>query len=302
MTTESDVPFLEYARADSTDQSKRGRGFIAVCVTFFVTGLGHAIVGRLHRGLIWFIGSVVVSLALLTAIWFPRLFPALLIIFPLGFVWSIAALVDAYICGHHSRGRLLRNPLNRYLAGAALIVLLTIARRFTSPAIAAATLIKNHVAEAFVIPSRSMSPTILPKDRIICHRLEPFSRWSIVVIDAPPSPGTKFVERIVGLPGETVQIVGGQISVNGVLQAPPAGLSYTTTQADGRPLHGPGCQKPMTLGPDEYFCLGDNSPVAGDSRYWPPVGQHQPGALPRSSILGTVTYIYWPPSHWKSLF
>ena len=56
----------------------------------------------------------------------------------------------------------------------------------------------------------------------------------------------------------------------------------------------------MVLGPDEYFILGDNSPVAADSRYWrKPVPGHQPGALPAGRIVGRVTAIYWPPSRWR---
>ena len=53
----------------------------------------------------------------------------------------------------------------------------------------------------------------------------------------------------------------------------------------------------MKLGPDEYFVLGDNSPISRDSRYWTTAAPgHQIGALPQSDIVGPATWIYWPIS------
>jgi len=56
-----------------------------------------------------------------------------------------------------------------------------------------------------------------------------------------------------------------------------------------------GTGHPITLGPDEYYLLGDNSPASLDSRWFHPLPNHQPGALPRNQIQGPLTAIYWPP-------
>jgi Na+/melibiose symporter-like transporter len=96
MSTEPEVPVLSYPDAPQGNLSKRGCGFIAVCVGLVVTGLGQALAGRFRRGLIWFIGCVMINAALLGAVLLPRLLLTLLVFFPLIIVWNLASLVDAY--------------------------------------------------------------------------------------------------------------------------------------------------------------------------------------------------------------
>jgi signal peptidase I len=104
------------------------------------------------------------------------------------------------------------------------------------------------------------------------------------------------------MPGEEI-VIGddGFLIVNGKRFEPPAefaDLRYFTTfpnnpevdANDGGPLRGTP-QRPMRLGPDEYFMLGDNSYRALDARFWGPVK--------REAIIGTATLIYWPPSRWR---
>jgi signal peptidase I len=298
-----ETPILSYASPIERNHSKRGRGFIAVCATFAVTGLGHAIFGRPLRGLVWFISAVMYTSAVFAIVATPRIVPALLFVLPLAAICNLWAIVDAYLCGRRSNRNLLRHPAFRYLAGSGLILLLMIGGRFTNPSLAAAMYFRSHVAEAFIASSRSMSPTLLPRDRVLCNKGMAPSRWSLVVLDSPIQPGTRFIERIVGLPGEKVQIVGSQVCINGIPQKSPAGISpYSTQTPGGNPIGGPGCDAPIALGPEEFYLLGDNSPIAGDSRYWPAIGNHQSGALPASSIVGTITWLYWPPSRWRRLF
>jgi hypothetical protein len=76
---------------------------------------------------------------------------------------------------------------------------------------------------------------------------------------------------------------------------------YEQLLADALPFSAAtGCWgNPITLGSDEYYVLGDNSPISGDSRYFPSVGVHQPGAIPRDYITGRVVARIWPPSRWR---
>jgi signal peptidase I len=302
MTT-TPPPLLSYASPLPKDKNRRGRGFLAVCAGFAVTGLGHVVVGRYRRGLVWLLGWALIAAAMYTAICLPRLLPALIVLFPLCAIWGIASLVDAYLCGRRSEMGLLRSPVFRYLAGIAIITISIVAGRFANPSMAITMYVKQHVTEGFVITTNSMAPTLLPRDKVLCSKNMSVTRWSIAVVDSPMTPGVRYVKRVVGLPRETVQIIDGHVSINGVALASPPGIPrYVTSRADDIPIHGPGCDAPIVLGPDEYYFLGDNSPISGDSRYWPSVGQHQPGALPATSIVGPATYIYWPPNRWRRLF
>jgi signal peptidase I len=134
-------------------------------------------------------------------------------------------------------------------------------------------------------------------------------RWSIVVLESPESgPLSRIPRRIVGLPGETIELVGGQIQVDGQPVTPAPGMPVCIDRSyfgryDGslRGKPGAGCEgNPIHLGPDEYYVLGDSSVTAIDSRLWEtPAEGHQLGALPRDHIIGRVTAVYWPPNRWR---
>ena len=106
--------------------------------------------------------------------------------------------------------------------------------------------------------------------------------------------------RLVGLPGEKVEIVAGKVQINDAAVNPPAAVPVY----QGKVRFGNnGCEgHPITLGPDEYYMLGDNTAVAYDSRWWDTaVPGHQPGAVPAGDVIGVATTVYWPPQHWRTL-
>jgi signal peptidase I len=147
-----------------------------------------------------------------------------------------------------------------------------------------------------------MSPTILPGDRVLAHkRFGEIRRWDLVVFKALDPPGERHVLRVVGLPGETVELVGSALHVNGSPVAPPPGVG-PYQQPLARFAHANAAEgDPLTLADDEYFVLGDNPTRARDGRYWDtPADPHrQTGALPRDRIVAKVTTRYWPPSRWR---
>ena len=88
-------------------------------------------------------------------------------------------------------------------------------------------------------------------------------------MDAPEVAGTRYVSRIAGLPGEKIEIIDKTLFVNGSPTDPPPGAGPYVGRLEKYFLGGNGVEgAPMTLGPDKYFVLGDNSPRAADSRYW----------------------------------
>ena len=115
-------------------------------------------------------------------------------------------------------------------------------------------------------------------------------RRDIIVFKYPEEPERDFIKRVIGLPGETVEVRDKKVYVNGTaldepyvhFLAPPSGPSefHEVTSFDVRERYGP-----VTVPPDHYFVMGDNRDNSQDSRYW--------GFLPRELVKGKSLIIYW---------
>ena len=133
------------------------------------------------------------------------------------------------------------------------------------------------------IPSASMEETVMTGDRIFGNRLAYKSsdpqRYDIVIFRFPDNEKKLFIKRIIGLPGETVEIIDGKVYIDGSDES----------------LDDSFCPEPMygSFGPFEvpegyYFMLGDNRNNSNDSRFW---DHHYVG---REKILGKAMVRYWP--------
>jgi signal peptidase I len=128
-------------------------------------------------------------------------------------------------------------------------------------------------------------------DRFFCNRTRAPERWDAIVFRHPEDTALIYAKRLVGLPGEKVEIRDGAVWVNGERQSPPARLGpirYTSGFVFGDEPPPPFERQ---LGPDEFFVLGDNTERSSDSRVWGPV--------PRENIIGVADAIYWPPDRWR---
>lgn len=107
----------------------------------------------------------------------------------------------------------------------------------------------------------------------------------VPAIETRDGKSTIFLERAVGLPGDTIAIVGGKLTVNG--SVPPAleGLSYVTYAVPGGGLTHEGAT--FTVPPDSVYVLGDNTKNSYDSRFW--------GPAPLKALRGRVESCVWPP-------
>lgn len=149
-------------------------------------------------------------------------------------------------------------------------------------------IIRAFVVQAFKIPSGSMIPTLLQGDKLFVnkfiYRFQPPERWDIVVFKYPEDRKKDFIKRLIGLPGEEVEIRDGAIYINGQRQVPPPELKEIFYY-NQEPFAGVG-QK-ITVPQDAYFVLGDNSLSSRDSRYW--------GFVPKKNMLGRAFFRWWPP-------
>ena len=156
--------------------------------------------------------------------------------------------------------------------------------KVVSIAVICAFIITNFIIVNAVVPTGSMKNTIMPKDRLIAFRLsyifsEP-ERDDIVVFKYPDDEKVLFVKRIIGLPGDTVNIVDGKVYIND--EANPLPDNYVTTEEMI------GSFGPYKVPEGHYFMLGDNRNDSKDSRYW------QNTFLDKDKILGKVIFKYYP--------
>jgi signal peptidase I len=288
--TGSDVPpVLEYGRPPART-SRRGKGLMSALASLFVPGLGQYLAGRRARGVKWLLGilaGTAVGLGLL--VWPPATIYGLVIVLLAGTA-QLAMLVDAYLVGRRCDRPLIGSPLSRYAIALGFLV----ATAIVSPIGLLLLLYRTYALQTFHIPGNSMAPAIQADDRIICNKPLTIRRWDVVTFHLPS--GTRYVKRVAGLPGETIEIHDdGQVYINDRLMAAPAWLGpyreprFNPSRARAVAGH------PVRLGPDEYFMVGDNSQNSYDSRFWPDAfAGHQPGTIPAEQLIGRVTFRYWP--------
>jgi signal peptidase I len=128
-------------------------------------------------------------------------------------------------------------------------------------------------------------------DRFLCNKTKAPKRWDVLAFHYPKDPTLKYIKRLVGLPGEQLVIRDGAVWINGERLAPPAALGPIRFQTEAEVLGTGADEAALTVGPDEYYVLGDNPNRSADSRVWGPVK--------RDLIIGVVDVIYWPPSRWR---
>lgn len=162
-----------------------------------------------------------------------------------------------------------------------------------------AMVIRTFVVQAFKIPTGSMRDTLLEGDVILVNKFIygaklPFLDFrlpkirepktgDVIVFIYPQDQKKDFIKRLVGLPGETVQIKSGTIFVNDkALPDSVFSQRYYYNRGDfGKE------GESIVVPKDSYFVLGDNSASSQDSRYW--------GFVPAKNVLGKAIFIYWPP-------
>lgn len=149
--------------------------------------------------------------------------------------------------------------------------------------VAVVLVVNNFLLINAKIPSESMEQTIMTGDRVFGNRLayvfgEP-ERYDIIIFKYPDNEKELFIKRIIGMPGETVEIKDGKVYINGSEE--PLKDSFT-------PETSVGDYGPYTVPEDSYFVLGDNRNYSRDSRFW-----NNP-YVAEDKILGKAVLRYFP--------
>ena len=155
-----------------------------------------------------------------------------------------------------------------------------------------------------VTKNAEVSDVVHTSDRFLVAKFHMPQRWDLVVFQYPEEPSLMYVERLVGLPGEQIQIRDGSLWVDGVRQSPPdsiKGIEYSSELPEFFRSDLWGSEtRPALLGDDEYFVLGDFSAQSKDSRVWERGAPgHSPFAVPESHIKGVVINTFWPLHRWR---
>ena len=170
-------------------------------------------------------------------------------------------------------------------------------------AVILALFVRTWVVQAFKIPTGSMENNLLIGDHLLVNKfvfgpvtgsleralfpIRDIRRGDVVVFKFPDEPERDFIKRVIGLPGETVELRNKKVYINGqpldetyVHFLEPAREGQEVTSFDLRERYGP-----VVVPNAQYFVMGDNRDNSQDSRYW--------GFLPRHYIKGRALMIYW---------
>lgn len=151
--------------------------------------------------------------------------------------------------------------------------------------------VRYFLIQPFYVKGASMEPNFFDHEYLIIdevsYRFRTPERGDIVVFRYPNDPSQFFIKRVIGMPGETVEITNGIVKVFN--DSHPNG--FTLPEQDYLEQPYTATTRNVTLKSDEYFVLGDNRTASLDSRYFGPVK--------RDSIVGRVWLRGWPLDRWK---
>ena len=161
--------------------------------------------------------------------------------------------------------------------------------KFTLLAIVIVIPFRLYVAQPFIVDGASMVPTFETGHYLIVdeisYRFTSPERGSVLVFKYPENPKKSFIKRVIGLPGETVSIDNGEVTI--INDENPEGFvldePYIKLEKKNEKLS-------RTLNHGEYFVMGDNRVGSADSRLWGPV--------PEDNIIGRPVIRFYPPSFW----
>jgi signal peptidase I len=140
----------------------------------------------------------------------------------------------------------------------------------------------NMVSARIRVDGASMEPTLLSGEYVVVsrlsYRLGSPQRGDIIVFHFPRNPEEEYIKRVIGLPGDEVEVKSGSVYVNGELLE--EGYLQVTTRYNGA----------WKVPEGQLFVLGDNRNNSSDSHDW--------GTVPMEYVIGKAVLVYWPPPAW----
>ena len=258
--------------------NKPRRPWLAALLTILEIGLGHIYAGNFKRGLsLFFIGQLlslafIASLLVITPGAISMVIRILVII-----AFTIYCILDAVLIARRKKEDYKPAKYNRWFVyvGYLLITVLFVQTYITY-------IVVPYWIQPFKMPTGSMEPTLLVGDHALINKhiyrsAEPH-RGEIIVFGYPPDPSVPYIKRLIGVPGDTIEMVGRTVYINGKAIKEKY-TQYTNPNSDTDHFG------PYRVPPDQYFVLGDNRDNSQDSRFY--------GFVPMRNLLGKPLMIYW---------
>ncbi len=248
--------------------SQTKKPWLGALLSYIFPGVGQFYNKQIIKGVV-FIGIEVILLFAENIYW---------VMFSFCFIFEIFAISDAYYVSSRTNGSalsLLAQGTKRQVY--TLITVLFLFGFLTNSY--NENIIKGKLIQPYHIPSASMNPTLREKDYILATKydFDPHQtrRGDVIVFKYPVDKKTDYVKRVIGLPGEKIEIVGNKVYINGKILDEP----YTVYKGTGK-------YGPYSIPEGNYFVMGDNRDFSQDSRSWGPV--------PVDLIEGLAYKIYYP--------
>lgn len=255
---------------------RRGRDlWYGVFLSQILPGLGHLYLNKALTGAVFLAGGIGLSLL---ANYQPLLLPLSCT------VWSIA--------GYHAYRSTPLTPGRDHSRSGKMLMVVVLGGLLIRLSVGSIPMWIDRAVMQCIVPSESMVPTLQVSDRIFVSRDTAYQpkAGDIVVFEAPPKaieiveaePESLFVKRLIGLPGQQIEVRDTQVWINQV----PLQESYLTVPTGYT-------WGPEVVPPNAYFVLGDNRNESADSHVW--------GFLPKDNLIGKAYKIYWPAQRVRSL-
>ncbi len=276
------------------------------------TGLGQIYCGRIVRGLVMFLGSLLFAPIIVAAALLP---PATVVL--VGLIFALLSVLGVYVYAVVDAFHLARSggehsqPMD-YNHSLVYALFVLVGLTYSAGGL---YFIRSNVFEAFEIPTASEAPTLLPGDRVLVNKTTYQRRFvqrgDEVVFRVSSEPGLNWVKRVIALPGDTVEVKNNEVFVNGQ-QLPRKPVLRATLGAAAQEIKGelfeetnssrrylilfsadtkPLPDYPQAKVPDgACFVLGDNRNNSRDSRMI--------GFVALGDVIGDLHYRYWPAATW----
>lgn len=284
---------------------KTRRWWLAGLLSFLVPGLGQVYNGQETKGLFFYFLLSVWGGLLLSMVYYllkqpvtPMNIGAFCLLSFISFIAWLLIIIESI----HSAKKISKDyKLKRYNKWYIYLLVILIVQ-FVD--LSAAVEIRENVIRAYKIPAGSMKPTLMIGDHLLCdltyYQTNNPARGDIIIFKYPQDERIDFVKRIIGIPGDTIQIKNDDVYVNNEKLE----LKYIEKYKDNR-MEADRYQEslgnisyrilddfkkheyfgPIVVPEDEYFVMGDNRDNSHDSRYW--------GTVKRHKIQGKAIFIYF---------